>query len=97
MGGKDAKTKTKSKQHKKHVQQDIKKRVKKMVRRNRAEVGDVSSGSRVVYRTRGDVYRSPPYRPDRIKSGGYYSTFPSHQGVLDRESYMMNLYAKGMK
>ena len=85
MGLKPKDKKTNSRQHRKDVKKDIKKRVKKVSKANREAVGDISYGSRVVQRTRADVSRAPAYKPEKIKSGGYHSTFPSQQGVLDNQ------------
>ena len=89
MGVKSKDKKTNSRQHRKDVRKDIKKRAKKVSRANREAVGDISYGSRVVQRTRADVSRAPAYKPEKIKSGGYHSTFPSLQGVLDNQMNQM--------
>jgi hypothetical protein len=89
--------KTHSREHKKIVKNDIRKRAKKFVKKKRADIADISRGSRVVQRTGADVRRAPAYRAERIKTGGYHSTFPSGQGVLDGQIQMQNMIQRGLK
>ena len=96
MGIKSKDKKTNSRQHRKDVKKDIKKRVKKVSKANREAVGDISYGSRVVQRTRADVSRAPAYKPEKIKSGGYHSTFPSGQGVLDNQMQLQRMIERGL-
>ena len=77
--------KNNTKTYKETIKKDIRKRIKKRVRKDRADIGDISNGSRVVQRTRADVGRAPAYKAEKIKSSGYHSTFPSGQGVVDKE------------
>ena len=96
MGVKSKDKKTNSRQHRKDVRKDIKKRAKKVSKANREAVGDISYGSRVVQRTRADVSRAPAYKPEKIKSGGYHSTFPSGQGVLDEKMQLQRMIERGL-
>ena len=89
--------KTHSREHKKVVKNDIRKRAKKIAKKKRADIADISRGSRVVQRTGADVRRAPAYRAERIKTGGYHSTFPSGQGILDGQMQMQNMIQRGLK
>ena len=89
--------KTHSREHKKIVKNDIRKRAKKIAKKKRADIADISRGSRVVQRTGADVRRAPAYRAERIKTGGYHSTFPSGQGILDGQMQMQNMIQRGLK
>ena len=81
--------KNNTKSYKDTVRKDIRKRIKKRIQTNTRDIGDISRGSRVVKRTKTDIYKAPGYRAEKIKSGGYHSTFPSGQGVIDKEMSQM--------
>ncbi len=82
-------SKNNSKEHKENIKKDMKKRIKKRVKKNREDIGDVSYGSRVVQHSKGVVSRAPAYKAEKIRTGGFHSTFPSGQGVLDKEMSQM--------
>ena len=90
-------SKNNSKEHKENIKKDMKKRIKKRVKKNREDIGDISYGSRVVQHSKGVVSRAPAYKAEKIKTGGFHSTFPSGQGVLDKEMTLRAMMERGLK
>ena len=90
-------SKNNSKEHKENIKKDMKKRIKKRVKKNREDIGDIAQGSRVVQHSRGVVSRAPAYKAEKIRTGGFHSTFPSGQGVLDKEMALRAMMERGLK
>ena len=88
-----------SRKHKKEISKDIKKRIKKIAKQSRADTGDVSTGSRIVKRTRADISKAPAYKPEKLKTSNFHSTFPVSNGLslFDEQMNMQRLFQQGLK
>ena len=88
-----------SRKHKKEISKDIKKRIKKIAKQSRADTGDVSTGSRVVKRTRADISKAPAYKAEKLKTSNFHSTFPVSNGLslFDEQMNMQRLFQQGLK
>ena len=90
-------SKNNSKEHKENINKDMKKRIKKRVKKNREDIGDIAQGSRVVQHSKGVVSRAPAYKAEKIRTGGFHSTFPLIQGGLDEKMFTKSLFDKAMR
>ena len=88
---KDKPTKLNTNRHRKRVRKNINKKKEEAVKKNQERYGHVENGSKVIQRQKSDVSRAPAYRPERLRTGGYHSTYPVREGMLDKEMNQRNL------
>ena len=92
MDNKPAKpTKLNTHRHRKRVRKSIDKKKQDASKKNQERYGDVSGGSKVVQRYKSDIVRAPAYKAERLTQGGYHSTYPVREGMLDKEMNQRNL------
>ena len=84
-------TKLNTHRHRKRVRKNIDKKRTEASKRNEERYGNVAGGSTVVQRDKSDVVRAPAYKAERLHTGGYHSTYPVREGMLDREMNQRNL------
>ena len=97
MGKDKDSSKNNSKKYKSQVKKDIQKKIKDKADKRRKAYGNVSGGSRVVQHSKGVVSRAPAYKAEKIRTGGFHSTFPLIQGGLDEKMFTKSLFDKAMR
>ena len=88
---KDKPTKLNTHRHKKRVRKSIDKKRKNAEEKNKERYGHIEHGTKVIQRYKSDVARAPAYRPERLTKGGYHSTYPVREGMLDSQMNQRNL------
>ena len=88
---KDKPTKLNTHRHKKRVRKSIDKKRKNAEEKNKERYGYIEHGTKVIQRYKSDVARAPAYRPERLTKGGYHSTYPVREGMLDSQMNQQNL------
>ena len=85
-------TKLNTHRHKKRVRKNIDKKRQEAIKTNQERYGDVSGGTKVIQRAKSDIVRAPAYKPERLHTGGYHSTYPVvREGMLDGQMNQRNL------
>ena len=88
---KDKPTKLNTHRHRKRVRKSIDKKRKNAEEKNKERYGHIEHGTKVIQRYKSDVARAPAYRPERLTKGGYHSTYPVREGMLDSQMNQRNL------
>ena len=88
---KDKPTKLNTHRHRKRVRKSIDKKRKNAEEKNKERYGYIEHGTKVIQRYKSDVARAPAYRPELLKRGGYHSTYPVREGMLDSQISQQNL------